>query len=259
MCCTSIFFINGNGVHEMINFTLMHFLLGYVGVSILISFIYRFYSLHGSLNFFHSKRGVILLALGIILYPVPSVIALYNGVLDREGTLVYIKANHPEYYDLFSQNSCYTFSKPTGMIIYAVVAAAEVSIMSVAVAFAGFKIYRLLSEKKAHFSAKTYELHRQLIGSLCAQAFIHFSFLAIPTVTGFAMVIYSFGNLRAVSLTIMPLLSMHSAALGLTTIIVTKPYRKAAKAILLRPFGLASKATRRSTVQITVFPQTTNS
>uniref|UniRef100_A0A7E4VWW5 G protein-coupled receptor n=1 Tax=Panagrellus redivivus TaxID=6233 RepID=A0A7E4VWW5_PANRE len=142
------------------------------------------------------------------------------------------------------------------MVIYAIVATTQVCMASLAAAFAGFKIFRLLHEKKVNFSAKTYELHRQLMRSLCAQAFIHFSLLAIPTVTAFAMIIYSFGNLRVASLTIMPLLSMHSAALGLTTIIVTKPYRNAAKAIVLRPLKRCFNAKRRSNAPVTVFQHT---
>uniref|UniRef100_A0A7E4VU77 Secreted protein n=1 Tax=Panagrellus redivivus TaxID=6233 RepID=A0A7E4VU77_PANRE len=68
------------------------------------------------------------------------------------------------------------------------------------------------------------------------------------------MIINSFGNLRAVSLTIMPILCLHSAFLGLTTIVVTKPYRQAAITILLKPFRFCRKATggAKASVQITI-------
>uniref|UniRef100_A0A7E5A0J8 HCO3_cotransp domain-containing protein n=1 Tax=Panagrellus redivivus TaxID=6233 RepID=A0A7E5A0J8_PANRE len=149
------------------------------------------------------------MALGIIAYPLPSAITVFFGISDEEGTLEYVKINHPEYYDLFSHNVCYTFSKYSGMVIYAIVAAFQVSFVGGISIGAVIKIYCLLHEKKGNFSAKTYEMHRRLIQSLCIQAFVHLSFLAVPTITGFLMVINSFGNIRLVSLTIMPLLSMH--------------------------------------------------
>uniref|UniRef100_A0A7E4VIE0 G protein-coupled receptor n=1 Tax=Panagrellus redivivus TaxID=6233 RepID=A0A7E4VIE0_PANRE len=196
LCCTSVFFINSTWRQEIVNFVIMHFFLSYLGISILIILLYRYQSLKGNLSFFHSKRGVIILALWIILYPLPSVISLYFALGGEEETLAYVKANYPETYDLYANHACYTLINPVGMTVYATTAACEILFVCIVGPYGVFKVYRLLYEKKIKFSAKTYELHRQLIHSLVVLAVVHAFFLAVPTITAFIMIINSFGNLR---------------------------------------------------------------
>uniref|UniRef100_A0A7E4VWY3 G protein-coupled receptor n=1 Tax=Panagrellus redivivus TaxID=6233 RepID=A0A7E4VWY3_PANRE len=268
MCSTSVLFLKQYWIFEYVNFILMHFTLSYVGVSILIGLLYRYCALKGNLNFFHSKRGVAIIALGNLIYPIPVTVALLFTHSNRENSLDYIRNEYPGYYELFAHNGCHGVSEPGGMIIYAVVAAGQIIAVATCSGITMFKINHLMKEKKLNFTKKTYDLHRQLIYSLWVQAFLPTCFLAIPTVMAFVMIINTFGNLRgkkrslaivktsilAISLTIMPVLCLHSAVLGVSTIIMTKPYRQATISILLRPLRLCFKEAviPKASVQITV-------
>uniref|UniRef100_A0A7E4USU2 Serpentine Receptor, class D (Delta) n=1 Tax=Panagrellus redivivus TaxID=6233 RepID=A0A7E4USU2_PANRE len=249
MCSTSVLAKNVTWVYEYINYIIMHFTLSYVGVSIFIGLLYRYCALQGSLYFFHSKRGVAIIALGNLVYPLPVTIALLCAVENRENTLLFIKTKYPSYYELFKNNCCNALAKPTGVLIYPAVAAVQIVAVASCSGIAMFKINNLMKEKQSILTKKTYDLHRQLIYSLWVQAFLPTCFLVIPTVTAFLMVIKAFGNLRAISLTIIPILCLHSAVLGLSTIVMTKPYRQATINIIMRPFR--DSITIETSVQVT--------
>uniref|UniRef100_A0A7E4VKI3 G_PROTEIN_RECEP_F1_2 domain-containing protein n=1 Tax=Panagrellus redivivus TaxID=6233 RepID=A0A7E4VKI3_PANRE len=196
ICCTSLFAVNANWVFEYVNFIIMHFTLSYVGVSILIGLLYRYYALQGNLSFFHSKKGVILITLFIIVYPIPTVIALVASVTSPEETRYYIQTEYSFYYETFINYCCHAISDPVSMIIYAIFAAIQITFIGSCSVITMFRINHMMKEKKLKLTKKTYDLHKQLIYSLWVQAFLPTCFLALPTVTAFVMIINAFGNLR---------------------------------------------------------------
>uniref|UniRef100_A0A7E4VRG3 Serpentine Receptor, class H n=1 Tax=Panagrellus redivivus TaxID=6233 RepID=A0A7E4VRG3_PANRE len=241
ICSTSIFSVNAPWYFEYGNYIIMHFTLSYVGVSIFIGLLYRYFALQGNLHFFHSKKGVVIMALCNLIYPIPVTITLINGVASVEESNLYIKTEYPQYYDMFIQNCCYSLSGPLEAIIYVAVAVSQITAVAVCSGVAMYKINNLMKEKKLNFTKKTYDLHRQLIYSLWVQAFLPTCFLAIPSVTGFLTLATSLFDLRTVALTVCPVLCLHSAVLGLSTIVMTKPFRQAAVRIIVRPVTFLCK------------------
>uniref|UniRef100_A0A7E4UNM2 G protein-coupled receptor n=1 Tax=Panagrellus redivivus TaxID=6233 RepID=A0A7E4UNM2_PANRE len=174
----------------------MHFTISYVSVSLFIGLLYRYWALKGNLWFFHSARGIAIIATGNLLYPIPVTIALIISVSSTEQTHYYIKTKYPAYYDMFVNNCCHAISEPLKMIIYASVATLQMIIVAMGSIIVIYKINCLMTEKKANFTKKTYDLHRQLIYSLWVQAFLPTCFLFIPAIIGVLMIINAWGNLR---------------------------------------------------------------
>uniref|UniRef100_A0A7E4VKW2 G protein-coupled receptor n=1 Tax=Panagrellus redivivus TaxID=6233 RepID=A0A7E4VKW2_PANRE len=243
ICSTSLFFLNSTWHFEHANFILLHFTLSYCGWSIFYGLVYRYCALNGNLDFFHSTKGVICLVTYTTVYPVPSLVALFMAQLSREDFMKYIGEVHPNEYDLIDAHCCHGLSSPKGMMVYIWIAGAQIFFACLCNMVVMFKINGLLKHQKNHFTDRTFMLHRQLVHGLWVQAILPSMFLVMPTLGGFAIFLIEIRDMKGMNLkpilegdtihsslvaciAVFNILCLHSAILGLSSILMTTPYRQ---------------------------------
>ena len=159
----------------------MHFTLCGAGLSVLIGFIYRYYSLRNELYFFHRKRVILIIGSAIILYPVPTLIP--NWVEYRyseEDTRVWVQNNYPDLLYIYSHWVCSGFYDEICLTLGMALAIVQILFIGICTAYYAIKSVKLLNAIKDSLTAATYALQRQLLVVLCFQMMIPVGCLVVP-------------------------------------------------------------------------------
>lgn len=165
---------------------LLHFNLSFAGLSIIVGFFYQWGSLYGYVNFFQSFKGVIIIFLIMILYPIPAIISLLTTI-DREGIVKHIHETLPNIYDIFITAPCNTFIINTQSYIYFGIVCFQIFAGCFTGWIINFFIQKKLNElKQSSLSSQTLRARRQLIYALLIQMAIPLITIAAPI---FAMII----------------------------------------------------------------------
>uniref|UniRef100_A0A914P834 Uncharacterized protein n=1 Tax=Panagrolaimus davidi TaxID=227884 RepID=A0A914P834_9BILA len=133
----------------------------------------------GKEEFFQSFKGITILYLSMIIYPMPSIICLLF-TLDREGAIEYIKKEYPFAYELFITAPCNTFVPNKLSKTYFAIVTVQIVIMCFVVWFLFFTIRKKLYELRTTLSTQTIKARRQLLWALFLQVFLPAGLLVTP-------------------------------------------------------------------------------
>ena len=166
-----------------IQYGVMHETVSWTGVSLLIGFLYRYYSIKGEIERFHKKRNIILIPLILLAYPIPSITTLYYAEwgYTYDERIQFVQDHVPQYYTLYKEfKVCNVITSNLKAGIYLLTAIIQIIIVYTGYLVVSIKIMRLLKEVKSSLTAATYALQKQLFTALVFQCIIPLIFLAGP-------------------------------------------------------------------------------
>ena len=161
----------------------MHETVSWAGISLFCGMLYRYFSIKGELEKFHRKRNIVLIPVILLIYPIPTIAALYYGDVGHtlEEQVEYIRKHAPEYYLLYSEyKMCNTFTEPSKAGIYLLVAMVQIMIVYIGYIIISIMVIRLLKQVRSSLTTATYALQKQLFRALIFQCVIPLIFLAGP-------------------------------------------------------------------------------
>ncbi|KAE9546496.1 hypothetical protein FO519_010292 [Halicephalobus sp. NKZ332] len=106
-------------------FWVLHVNLSFVGISILVSLLYRYYSLTSSsrFRFFKSQKSFIIYFIIGILYPFPSILInnlmYYNTI--KQDMLDFVNRTAPEFIFIYVYGNCSAYSDIRVALLYLIV------------------------------------------------------------------------------------------------------------------------------------------
>ncbi|KAE9548175.1 hypothetical protein FO519_008615 [Halicephalobus sp. NKZ332] len=224
----------------IVQYAIMHETVSWAGMSLLLGFLYRFYSIKGEIGFFHSKKIALMIPTIMIIYPIPSLAALYYGDVGHsyEEQVIYILQNVPEYYFLYKEfKICNVFTEIKKSYIYEAVCITQISIVYVAGVTYVLKVVRLLKKVRPNLTAATYALQRQLFVALLFQALVPLIFFVIPILLLMSVILLNLSYSGAYSQYAIQILSLYSSANAMMVVVMIKPYRRGLHDIVIKPFA----------------------
>ena len=165
---------------------IMHFTLSGAGLSVLIGFIYRYYSLRNELYFFHRKRAILIIGSAIILYPVPTLIPCWVEYrYSEKDSQDWVKEYYPDLLYIFTDLSCSGFYDALCLMLSIIFAVIQIFFIGISISYYAVKCVKLLNAVKHSLTAATYALQKQLLVVLGFQIMIPVFCLILPTIVLF--------------------------------------------------------------------------
>lgn len=160
----------------------MHITISCVGCSLVAGLFYQLSSLNGNVEFFHSAKGITIIALIMIFYATPS-FAILVWAWDYDATIEYVKQNYKNSYDLFkTAGTCHALILDfKGKAHYGFLAF-QVCIVWIVASIVAWKIHRKLASMKSMLSSATLKARKQLLIALCFQMTIPSMLIVLPLV-----------------------------------------------------------------------------
>ena len=157
-------------------------MLSATGLSVLIGFLYRYYSLKSNLKFFHSRRAIVVITVAVILYPVPSLIPNWLQYrFSEEDTQEFIQTHYPDLFDIYTHWTCSGFYDDICFMSSMILALIQIFFVGILAIYYAVKCIKLLNSVKHSLTASTYALQKQLLYILCFQMMIPVICLILPT------------------------------------------------------------------------------
>ena len=189
-------FLNKNIIQSQLFQHFIHFTLSGAGLSIFTGFLYRYYSLKNELEFFHKKRIIIIIAIAVIIYPIPPLIPNWlQYTYSKDDTKMLIREHHPDMFYVFTNWACSIFYNEVYMKFATISAIIHIFFIGSCIFYYAIKCIRLLNAVKHSLTAATYALQKQLLIVLCFQVMIPVVCLIIPTTVLFVALLVESTNM----------------------------------------------------------------
>ena len=174
---------------------ILHFNLSFAGLSIIYCFFYQYCSITDKSEFFHSFKGISILFLLMLLYPMPSIISLLT-TLDRESAIEFVKENIPNAFEVFVTAPCNTFVINFLSKLYFAIVSIQIVFICVIAWVVFFVIQKKLHQLRHVLSVQTLRARRQLVLALVAQIFVPATLLIAPILIMIGVIVLKEKNMR---------------------------------------------------------------
>ncbi|KAE9549183.1 hypothetical protein FO519_007608 [Halicephalobus sp. NKZ332] len=214
-------------------FWVLHVNLSFVGISIFVSLLYRYYSLASSskFHFFKSRKSFLVYFIVCILYPFPIIII--NNVMyyktNKQDMLKFVDLIASEFSFIYTYGNCSTFSDLELAVLDLAMTFLCILLVGGLILTYSIKTARLLNSVKSSLQPTTYAMQRQLLYCLYFQCLIPVFFLLFPTTLLIMCLLFKVTNMDFWSQIATQIFALHSSANGILVIFSIAPYRNALK------------------------------
>ena len=149
----------------------------------MISLLYQYASLRGNSSFFHSTKGVVIIFLITLIFPLPALTLYYFSRRDRVSFLEGIKSKYPSVYEFVNSAApCDGIHFSNATVVYLLDVMFQICLVYALFLFVGLKIQRKWSQLRHTMSTNTLRIRRQYLIALYWQMSIPFMFIVVPAV-----------------------------------------------------------------------------
>ncbi|KAE9548644.1 hypothetical protein FO519_008146 [Halicephalobus sp. NKZ332] len=113
-CSTGPLRYTGHYQYNVLNYGVVIMSLSATGLSILIGFLYRYYSLRNKADIFHTKKAVGIIIVAVVIYPMPALIPiLFILRYDKDYANNFVFQKYPKFYDVYIHITCSAYYDDT--------------------------------------------------------------------------------------------------------------------------------------------------